>query len=120
MEENIIDQKIIAIREVLCHVAGFPFRKKEAMSPLDYRAVELLTSDLWEYKSRNSRLETYTQLFAIYDEKEVPEYVHRLGHIMTCRYGAVPGSETIRQAVEASRPVETFGEKPHAGKEGAA
>ena len=111
MEDSIIDQKISAIREVLCHVAGFPFRAKKDMSPLDYKAVELLTSELWEFKSGGSRLETYVQLYSIYGDDPVPEYVHRLAHVMTSRYFPVPGSETIQQAEKDSRPVETFGTK---------
>lgn len=101
------------IQEALCHVAGFPERRIKEMQETDRKAVELLTSELWEYKISESRLTVYTQLFAIYDEQEVPEYVQRLAYIMSCRYAPVPGSKMIEQAKTeaAAKVLETFGEK---------
>lgn len=95
---TLTDQKIETIREVLCHIAGFPYRTKADMPALDYKAVELLTSELWDNLPSASRFTVYMHLYTLYGDEEIPEHVHRLAHAMTCRYRAVSELEGLQGA----------------------
>lgn len=88
--------------EALIYLAGFPTEYAK-LSEQDQEAVSRLLQDLWEPTIGQKRVTTYVELAALYSTDEegvetadVPEYVEKLGHILTCRYAPLPDDALLR------------------------
>ena len=81
--------------EALIYLAGFPSHYAD-LSETDQEAVSRLMQDLWEPTIGRERVTTYVELAVLYGEDtDVPEYVEKLGHLLTCRYAPLPDTALL-------------------------
>lgn len=91
-----LTQELMALLRDLTFIAGFPDLYLKG-NRQDTEAAELLLEHLYMPCSSQERVQVYVGLSRIYDDEEtVPEYVEKLGHILTCRYAPLSDEALLK------------------------